>query len=321
MISADFPAYLLDINEFEPLEELPAVFRQGKNIMMNHKATGKVITARFFKDGFSDFNEQYLFLTEIWIQMRLRHPCIQRFRGYTLLRDDYEGTAALIYDYTNKGNLQDLIDKSQDEENEFEITPTQKSKIIFGIAYGMQYVHSLSVLHRNLKPSKILLNDQYEPLISDFSLSLFIKSQNELKEGEEDYVTVKESVGTPSWKSPEMVDNRNTEDGLYHLSLKSDVFQFGQIIKYLLTNQAPQYSELDLENWESEFNKELDIYNEMGNIGQLLNATTDALPANRCSFAEIVSFYKSDESFPLFPGANQEEVKEYIRKLNPKFFD
>lgn len=305
----DFPAYLLDIDDFQPLQELPVKLNEGKLVLMKHLPTGRIVTARFLNNGFENINVQRLFLSEVWIQIRLRHPCVQRFRGYTLLRDDRDYTAALIHDYSNYGTLQDFID------GKIQLTPTQKTKIAFGIAYGMQYVHSLHVLHHNLKPTKILFNKQLEPLISDFFLSLFINENKNKEEGEEDEVIIDESVGTMAWKSPEMV---NRVDGQYHLSLKSDVFQYGQIIKCLLTGKDVERYPDGTNDWSLIYSEISDVADDISNIEYLYITCLSPVLAERYSFSEIVNkmFLSEDEKeIPVFEGTNLDEFKEYRERL------
>lgn len=55
----------------------------------------------------------------------------------------------------------------KDDENE--LSDTQKLIIIYGIASGMEHLHSHDIIHRDLKPANILLNDHMYPIICDFT--------------------------------------------------------------------------------------------------------------------------------------------------------
>ena len=318
MIANDFPSYLLDINDFQPLEFL-GENRQGKLIMMKHIKTGRIVYARFINDGFLDINEQQLFLSEIWVQMRLQHPCIQKFRGYTLLRDDYDGTAALIYDFVSKNTLADQIIKASEDNSQ--LTPTVKSKILFGIGYAFQYIHSLHLLYRNLKTSKVLLNDQLMPIISDFSQAIMIPDGDGEDENGENQtlpeIEVVDAMGTPQWKSPEM-RGRNHDDNKFHLTLRSDVFQFGLILYNLMTYKLPKNDELD--NWNAYMNDYTTDLNENEDLVYLFTWLTAPNPIERPSFSEFIELYKDDSSIPHFDGTDINELKQFILSLDKNFY-
>ena len=51
------------------------------------------------------------------------------------------------------------------------MSDTIKLKIIYGIAHAMSYLHFHDILHRDLKPDNILLDDSLHPKVADFGLS------------------------------------------------------------------------------------------------------------------------------------------------------
>ena len=48
------------------------------------------------------------------------------------------------------------------------MNPTIRSKIIYGIASAMSYVHHKKIYHYNLKIDNVLLDENYEPVITGF---------------------------------------------------------------------------------------------------------------------------------------------------------
>ncbi|XP_028555144.1 receptor-like serine/threonine-protein kinase SD1-6 isoform X3 [Dendrobium catenatum] len=99
-------------------------------------------------------------------------------------------------------------------------------KIIIGIARGLLYLHqdsAVRIIHRDLKASNILLNQEMEPKISDFGLARIFRGDDTKSE-------TKRVVGTYGYMSPEYV-----MEGIF--SIKSDVFSYGVIILEIISNR------------------------------------------------------------------------------------
>ncbi|KAL4576438.1 hypothetical protein LXL04_012531 [Taraxacum kok-saghyz] len=122
----------------------------------------------------------------------------------------------LIYEYMSNRSLDTIL---FDETRNLMLDWTQRFHIIQGIAPGLLYLHQdscLRIIHRDLKASNILLDNDMNPKISDFGLARRFK-------GHETKAKTKNVVGTYGYISPEYAVH-----GFF--SVKSDVFSFGVLV-------------------------------------------------------------------------------------------
>ncbi|KAK7280224.1 hypothetical protein RJT34_25286 [Clitoria ternatea] len=120
-----------------------------------------------------------------------------------------------------------LVAKLQHHENKrAELDWEKRYKIIAGTARGILYLHEdsrLRIIHRDLKASNILLDEEMNPKISDFGLArLFIMDQTH---GDTNRI-----VGTYGYMAPEYAMHGQ-------FSIKSDVFSFGVLVLEIVSGQ------------------------------------------------------------------------------------
>ncbi|XVE80927.1 hypothetical protein DITRI_Ditri15bG0020700 [Diplodiscus trichospermus] len=173
------------------------------------------IAIRRFKSG---PREQLEFVTEMELRSHLHHPNIVSLMGYCL--DGSESDAFIIDEYMPGGTLYDRLHNSKDSQPL--LSWKKRLEICIGAARGLEFLHTgnHSIIHRDIKTSNILLDQNWAAKISDFGLARLVPTSLLESDG---HVTTDFIAGTMGYMAPEYVMTGQ-------LSKKSDVYSFGVVL-------------------------------------------------------------------------------------------
>jgi hypothetical protein len=161
--------------------------------------------------------DQELFFREIEALVHLNHPCVLQIYGWSA-REEFH-LAQIHTEMAEHGSLEAVLEKVNWGSGLPFWNATGKAVVICGIVLGMAYVHRKGYIHRDLKPSDILINAEGRALISDFGMS---------RRGDDDH-TLTCDGGTVYYAPPELF----SEDTV--ITPKVDVFSFGLVLYEILT--------------------------------------------------------------------------------------
>jgi serine/threonine protein kinase/Tfp pilus assembly protein PilF len=129
-----------------------------------------------------------------------------------------EGTYFITMEYVAGEDLKKLIRKMGF------LSPSQAISIAKQVCDGLVEAHKLGVVHRDLKPQNIMLDERGDARIMDFGIARSIEGKSITGAGV--------MIGTPDYMSPEQVDGKDIDQ-------RSDLYSLGVILYEMVTGQTP----------------------------------------------------------------------------------
>ncbi|XP_050157717.1 rust resistance kinase Lr10-like isoform X2 [Malus sylvestris] len=154
------------------------------------------------------------FISEIATIGRIRHVNVVRLVGYCV----EESKRALVYEFMANGSLDKYI---YSKEGSIPLTINKMYEISLGVAQGIDYLHQgceMQILHFDIKPHNILLDENFKAKVSDFGLAKLYPVDNSI-------VTLTAARGTMGYIAPELF--YKNIGGVSH---KADVYSFGMLL-------------------------------------------------------------------------------------------
>ncbi|WCJ21908.1 Protein kinase family protein [Euphorbia peplus] len=181
---------------------------------------GKLLDSRFVAVKMLNVSKEELgedFINEVAAISRTSHVNVVTLLGFCL-----EGQKrALVYEFMPNGSLDKFICHKTAEDSDQHLGWETIEQIAIDIAQGLEYLHrgcNTRIVHFDIKPHNVLLDEKLTPKISDFGLA-------KLCTRKESIVSMLEARGTIGYIAPE-VFSRN----FGQVSSKSDVYSYGMMI-------------------------------------------------------------------------------------------
>lgn len=243
---------------------------------------------------------------EIEFDKEYSHRCLTPFYGFVRKEEIIVG---FIYEFMSNGTLVDFINKNENEnENKEEEIFCYMTMI--RIAEAIKYLHSNSLIHRDIKPLNILVDHNNIPYLSDFDT--IRKIDNSTSE-------IASDIGSIIYTSPEQYS-----DVVY--SFPADIYSFGQIIYFIFEKndnlKGNDYSSLIEQLKTFEIKEESKIPKSLQNIFKRcisfhandrpsINQFFDFLYEETSSFEILkISFLKK-----IIHNMNKPQIQQYFKEI------
>ena len=146
---------------------------------------------------------------------RLTHPNIVKVTDY----GEHEGKPYLVMPYLPGGTLKERLKVGP--------IPWQDAiQLLLPIAHALEYAHQQNLIHRDVKPSNILLTESGQPMLTDFGVAKLFDMDTTA-----DLTGTGMGIGTPEYMAPEQWTG--------HVTPQTDIYALGVVFYEMVTGRKP----------------------------------------------------------------------------------
>jgi len=147
---------------------------------------------------------------------KLTHPNIVPITDY----GEHDEKPYLVMPYLPGGTLKQKLGKPIPWEDSV--------RLLIPIARALHYAHQQGIIHRDVKPSNILITQSGEPMLTDFGIAKILLDTEETA----DLTGTGMGVGTPEYMSPEQFQGKGVD-------ARTDVYSLGVVLYEMVTGRKP----------------------------------------------------------------------------------
>ena len=146
---------------------------------------------------------------------RLTHPNIVHINDY----GEQDGIPYLVMDYLPGGTLKQRLGKP--------ILWQEAIRLLIPVAEALEYAHEHGIIHRDVKPSNILLTEKGQPMLTDFGIAKILESEETAE-----LTGTGMGVGTPEYMAPEQSSSKSVDQ-------RADIYSLGIVLYEMVTGRKP----------------------------------------------------------------------------------
>ncbi|HTJ24285.1 MAG TPA: protein kinase [Gemmatimonadaceae bacterium] len=202
--------------EYEILRELgrggTSVVYLAREIATGDEVAIKQIRAKYIEDE----EAVARFAREARFVAQLAHPNIIPVRRVLDLK---RGGVALVMDHVPGRTLRDLIREAGP------LPPERAEQIMRDVAAALGVAHGMGIVHRDVKPENIFVDNSGRAMLADFGLARAM-------DGDLQLTMAGVAIGTPAYMAPEQIDGND-------LDARGDIYSLGLVAWEMLTGKRP----------------------------------------------------------------------------------
>src|SRR6476646_6769759 len=224
--AAQVAELLGELGDYELLEE---VGRGGQGVVFRarQKSLNRTVALKVISLGqWASKAHLKRFRLEAEAAAKLEHPGIVPIHEV----GERDGSCYFSMKFIEGGQLDEVVRSATADSSGGERAPMsirQAAELIAKVARTVHYAHQHGILHRDIKPGNILLDQKGEPHLTDFGLARLVETESTM-------TRTLEVLGTPSYMAPEQAMGNNSA-----VSSATDVYGLGAVFYQLLTGQPP----------------------------------------------------------------------------------
>ena len=146
---------------------------------------------------------------------KLTHPNIVKVIDY----GEHQGQPYLVMPYLVGGTLKERMGRPMPWRT--------AARLLTPIARALEYAHNEGMIHRDVKPSNILITASNEPMLTDFGIAKIIDEETSM-----DLTGTNTTVGTPEYMAPEQVTSK-------FVDRRADIYSLGVVFYEMVTGRRP----------------------------------------------------------------------------------
>lgn len=258
---------------------------------------GSVIAIKRVKDAYAN-NKMIRDRAKLEASLAFRHPNLVEMIGYCEYANDH-GPIFLLSNYVEGENIDKYIKK-------FDRSPNRVEKIcnaIGSVLDALDYVHSRGVIHRDVKPSNIMIENGYNVRLMDLGIAR-MNGGNKF--------SVAGFIGTPEYSAPEQL-LREQNDIQVHINSTTDFYALGITFYELLTGKNPMACPTEAETLGKQMKEKLPADEQIPKkLMQVIWKATEKEQIKR--FQTAVEFKKAIQVALLPDPTISERISSFVMK-------